>query len=59
MPGSQTTRGREGTRDSVPPRVAFCDFERIGTPDEIFAAQWLAYTHPCQRFAQPLAGLSA
>jgi len=56
MPGSQTTQGRSGTRDSAPVHVAFCHFESIGTLEEIFAAQWLACTCPYQRFADALAG---
>jgi hypothetical protein len=59
MPGSQTTQGRSGTRVYAPARVAFCHFESISTPEEIFAAQWLAYTLPCQRFAHTLAGMNA
>lgn len=59
MPGSQTTWGRASTRVRVPTYVAFCLFESIGTPDGVFAAQWLACTLPCQRFAQTLAGLCA
>jgi len=32
--------------------VAFCCHDGIGTPNDIaFAAPYLAYTHPCQRFA--------
>jgi hypothetical protein len=31
MPGSLTTPGRAGTRDGAPVRVAFHDFERVGT----------------------------
>jgi len=59
MPGSQTTWGRAGTRTIAPAHVAFCHFESIGTPEGIFAAQWLAYTLPCQRFARGLAAMSA
>jgi hypothetical protein len=29
--------------------------EDIGTPKLVFAAQWLAYALPCQRFASILA----
>ena len=36
-------------------RIAFCRLESIGTPNvKSFAAQWLACTHPCQRFADGL-----
>jgi len=59
MPGSQTTGNRTGTRADAPDRVAFCTFEHIGVPERIFAAQWLACTRPCQRFAPALAGRPA
>ncbi len=59
MPGSQTTQGRTDTRVCAPVHVAFCLFESIGTPDGIFAAQWLAYTLPCQRFVHNLASIDA
>jgi hypothetical protein len=59
MPGSQTTQGRAGTRALAPAHVAFCLFESIGTPNGIFAAQGLAYTLPCQRFAHALADIGA
>ncbi len=56
MPGSQTTRGRYGACDIAPHRVAFRYANSVGTPDfKAFAAQWLAYSHPCQRFAPYLA----
>ena len=57
MPGSPTAPGRPGTRDSAPGRVAFHVTKRVGTRDYVhFAAQWLAYALPCQRFADILAG---
>ena len=56
MLGSQTARGRSGTRDSAPEHVAFRSLDSVGTPDGSFAAQYPAYTHLCQRFAVPLAG---
>ena len=59
MPGSQTTRGRTGARAGALARIAFCLFESIGTPEGIFAAQWLAYTLPCQRFAHGLTAMNA
>lgn len=59
MPGSQTTRDQTGTRASAPACVAFCYFESIGVPDLVFAAQWLAYARPCQRFAPILADRDA
>jgi hypothetical protein len=56
MPGSQTAQGRSGARISAPARVAFRLNDSVGTPEELnFAAQWLAYSHPCQRFAMCLA----
>jgi len=55
MLGSQTARGRGGTRDDAPLRVAFRSLDNVGTPDGSFAAQYPAYAHPYQRFAAPLA----
>ena len=56
MPGSQTTQGRSDTRAGAPSRVAFRDTYGVGTLRKItFAAQWLAYTLPCRRFAGILA----
>jgi hypothetical protein len=46
-------------RAHEPARVAFSIFESIDTPNGIFAAQWLAYTLPCQRFAYVLTGMGA
>ena len=41
-------------------RVAFRHRNDVGTRDEgTFAAQWLAYALPCQRFAHTLAGTVA
>jgi hypothetical protein len=59
MPGSQTTWGRAGARAHAPAHVAFCLFESISTPEAIFAAQWLAYALPCQRFAHVLTAMRA
>jgi hypothetical protein len=60
MPGSQTTQGRSDTRTSVPARVAFRQTYGVGTlRNNTFAAQWLAYTLPCRRFADTLAGACA
>jgi hypothetical protein len=57
MPGSQTTQGRSDARAGVSDRAAFRVNYRVGTLREItFAAQWLAYTLPCRRFADTLAG---
>ena len=58
MPGSQTAQGRLGTCSDAPARVAFHLSNSVDTLDELnFAAQWLAYPHPCQRFATCLAAL--
>ena len=60
MPGSQTTRGGTGPRDGGPMSVAFCCHDGIGTPNDIaFAAPYLAYTLPCQRFVCDLAATHA
>ena len=60
MPGSPTTPGRPGTRARAPVRVAFRDLKRVGTQKMIsFAAQWLACTLPCRRFACTLANADA
>ena len=54
MPVSKTTPGRLGARVIAPIRVAFRHRNDVGTQDEgTFAAQWLAYALPCQRFAKP------
>jgi hypothetical protein len=56
MPGSQTPRGRVCTRADAQTRVAFHLANGVGAPDKFhFVAQWLAYSHPCQRFAPHLA----
>lgn len=55
MPGSQTTQGRAGTRNNAPVRVAFRLCNDVGTLIANFAAQWLAYSHPCQRLKVYLA----
>lgn len=56
MPGSSTTPGRTGARDSAPVRVAFRESDDVGTRNMIsYAAQWLACTYPCQRFELHLA----
>jgi hypothetical protein len=60
MPGSQTTQGRLDTRAGVSDRVAFRVSYLVGTLSKItFAAQWLAYTFPCRRFADILADACA
>src|SRR5450759_1219213 len=60
MPVSSTTPGRLGARNLAPIRVAFRQRNDVSTQDEsTFAAQWLAYALPCQRFADALAGSRA
>ena len=60
MPVSSTTPGRLSARDSAPICVAFRQRNDVGTRDEgTFAAQWLAYALPCQRFANTLTGICA
>ncbi len=60
MPGSQTTQGRSDTRAGVSARLAFRQTYGVGTLRFItFAAQWLAYTLPCRRFADILADACA
>ena len=60
MPGSPTTPGRPGARDSAPVRVAFRVANSVGTRDYCaFAAQWLAYALPYRRFADILTGAGA
>ena len=56
MPGSLTTRSQTASRDGETARVAFGVRHTLGAPDGITnAAQWLAYAHPCRRFAPVLA----
>lgn len=59
MPGSATTRGRSCARVGAHARVAFRRDEGVGTPKDIFAAQWLAYAFPCRRFALGVAANDA
>jgi hypothetical protein len=60
MPGSWTSPDRPGARTSAPVRVAFRGGKRVGVQDyKTFAAQWLACTIPCRRFADTLAGTAA
>jgi hypothetical protein len=61
MPGSLTTPGRPGTHASAPGRVAFRQMDGVGTRDwkDPFAAPWLAYVIPCQRFACTLTDTDA
>jgi len=52
MPGSLTTRDRQGTRIARPSVLPSATNTASVTT---FAAQWLAYAIPCQRFARHLA----
>jgi hypothetical protein len=55
MPGSTTTRGWFVSCDSDTDHLAFCWTENISAPNLSYAAQYLAYAPPCQRFACGLA----
>ena len=56
MPGSPTTPDRAGARTNAPVRFAFRVRNSVGIREErSYAAQWLACTLPCRRFADPLA----
>jgi len=60
MPGSWTSPDRPGARANALVRVAFRGGKRVGVRDyRTFAAQWLACTIPCRRFADTLAGAAA
>ena len=60
MPGSSTTPGHTDARTGAPVRVAFRPVNSVGTKDKYpFAAQWLACTLPCRRFADTLADICA
>ena len=55
MPGSPTTPGRPSACVSALGRVAFRYTDSVGTQNQFsFAAQWLACTYPCRRFADTL-----
>src|SRR5262249_49857765 len=51
MPGSATARGRLVSCDDDTDHFAFCWTENISAPNLSYAAQYLAYALPCQRFA--------
>src|SRR6188472_2461868 len=51
MPGSATTRGWLVSCDDDTDHLAFCWTENISAPNLSYAAQYLAYALPCQRFA--------
>ena len=60
MPGSWTSPDRPGARANALVRVAFRGGKRVGVRDyRTFAAQWLACTIPCRRFAGTLTGTDA
>jgi len=60
MPGSATTPGRPSACDCALRRVAFRYTDSVGTQKQFsIAAQWLACTYPCRRFADILANACA
>jgi hypothetical protein len=60
MPGSSTTPGCRSARDDAPRHIAFRNLNNVGTRNNSsFAAQWLACTLPCRRFADILADACA
>jgi hypothetical protein len=60
MPGSLTTPGRPSARVGALGYVAFHYTDSVGTRDNFpIAAQWLACTFPCRRFANILANIRA
>ena len=60
MPGSLTTPDRPGARAGALARVAFRFGNSVGIRNyETVAAQWLACTVPCRRFAPGLAARHA
>lgn len=59
MPRSMTTQDRSVTRDIATDRITFHQWHSVGILIESFAAQYLACTLPCQRFADILADACA
>ena len=60
MPGSSTTPGRPSARVGAPGHIAFRYTDSVGARDWFsIAAQWLACTSPCRRFADALANACA
>jgi hypothetical protein len=59
MPGSTTTRGWLVSCDDDTDHLAFCWTENISAPNLSYAAQYLAYALPYQRFACGLAATRA
>jgi len=56
MPGSNDDAEPARCSLDASCRVAFCRLEGIGAPImKSYAAQWLAYVRPCQRFTCGLA----
>ncbi len=54
-----TSPGQRGARDVVPHYFAFCYCDSIGTRNFTYAAQYLDYMFPCQRFACSLTATRA
>ena len=55
MPGSTTTPGRPSACAGALRRLAFRYTDSVGTQNQFsIAAQWLACTYPCRRFAHTL-----
>jgi hypothetical protein len=60
MPGSPTTPGWPSARISALGHIAFHYTDSVGTRNQFsIAAQWLACTFPCRRFADILADACA
>src|SRR5215831_16917302 len=60
MPGSSTTPGRPSACVGALGHFAFRYTDSVGTRDQFsIAAQWLACTFPCRRFADILANACA
>ena len=59
MPGSATTRGWFVSRNHDTHHFAFCWTENIDAPNLSYAAQYLAYALPYQRFACSLTATRA
>jgi hypothetical protein len=54
MLGSQTAQSRPETRANASVHIAFRLAHGVGALELTFAAQWPAWTHPCQRFTASL-----
>jgi hypothetical protein len=60
MPGSTTTPGHPRACDGARRHIAFRYTDSVGTRKQFsIAAQWLACTFPCRRFADILANACA